>query len=32
LKKLTEASESWKRKYQFLASDEPDAYKTAAEK
>jgi chromosome segregation ATPase len=32
LKKLTESSESWKRKYQFLASDEPDAYKNAAEK
>jgi predicted RNase H-like nuclease (RuvC/YqgF family) len=32
VKKLTESSESWKRKYQFLASDEPNAYKTAAEK
>jgi myosin heavy chain 9/10/11/14 len=32
IKKLTESSESWKRKYQFLASDQPDAYKSAAEK
>jgi chromosome segregation ATPase len=31
IKKLTDSSESWKRKYQFLASDSPDAYKTAAE-
>jgi chromosome segregation ATPase len=31
IKKLTESSESWKRKYQFLASDQPDAYKNAAE-
>jgi chromosome segregation ATPase len=29
IKKLTEASDSWKRKYQFLASDQPDAYKSA---
>ena len=32
IKKLTESGESWKRKYQFLASDQPDAYKSAAEK
>jgi exonuclease SbcC len=32
IKKLNESAESWKRKYQFLASDSPDAYKTAAEK
>ncbi|HET7924548.1 MAG TPA: hypothetical protein VFL30_06590 [Rhodanobacteraceae bacterium] len=32
IKKLTESGESWKRKYQFLASDQPDAYKNAAEK
>lgn len=32
IKKLTESSESWKRKYQFLASDAPEAYKSAAEK
>ena len=32
IKKLTESSESWKRKYQFLAGDQPDAYKSAAEK
>ncbi len=32
IKKLTESSDSWKRKYQFLASDQPDAYKSAAEK
>jgi chromosome segregation ATPase len=32
IKKLTESSESWKRKYQFLASDQPAAYKSAAEK
>jgi chromosome segregation ATPase len=32
IKRLTESSESWKRKYQFLASDQPDAYKGAAEK
>ena len=30
--KLGDTAESWKRKYQFLASDSPDAYKTAAEK
>jgi chromosome segregation ATPase len=32
IKKLTESSESWKRKYQFLASDAPEAHKSAAEK
>jgi chromosome segregation ATPase len=32
IKKLTESSDSWKRKYQFLASDAPDAHKNAAEK
>ncbi|HET7133732.1 MAG TPA: hypothetical protein VFJ95_15870, partial [Gammaproteobacteria bacterium] len=32
VKKLTESAESWKRKYNFLATDAPDAYKTAAEK
>jgi chromosome segregation ATPase len=32
IKRLTESSESWKRKYQFLATDQPDAYKNAAEK
>jgi chromosome segregation ATPase len=32
IKKLTEAADAWKRKYQFLASDQPDAYKNAAEK
>jgi chromosome segregation ATPase len=32
IKKLTESAESWKRKYQFLASDQPDAYKNPAEK
>jgi chromosome segregation ATPase len=33
IKKLTESGESWKRKYQFLATDQPDAYKhQAAEK
>jgi uncharacterized coiled-coil protein SlyX len=32
IKKLTESSDSWKRKYQFLATDSPDAYKSAAEK
>lgn len=32
IKKLTESAESWKRKYNFLATDSPDAYKTAAEK
>ena len=29
IKKLTESAESWKRKYQFLSSDSPDAYKTS---
>ena len=28
IKKLTDSAESWKRKYQFLSSDSPDAYKT----
>jgi chromosome segregation ATPase len=32
IKKLNESLESWKRKYQFLAGDQPDAYKSAAEK
>ena len=32
IKKLNESAESWKRKYQFLATDSPDAYKIAAEK
>src|SRR5688572_12061960 len=32
IKRLTESGESWKRKYQFLASDQPDAYKNTAEK
>jgi chromosome segregation ATPase len=32
IKKLTESADSWKRKYNFLATDSPDAYKTAAEK
>jgi chromosome segregation ATPase len=32
IKKLTESSDSWKRKYQFLATDQPDAPKNAAEK
>jgi chromosome segregation ATPase len=31
IKKLTESAESWKRKYQFLSSDSPDAYKTSTE-
>ena len=31
IKKLNETAEGWKRKYQFLAADEPDAYKSAAE-
>jgi chromosome segregation ATPase len=30
IKKITESSESWKRKYQFLASDQPDPAKNAA--
>jgi chromosome segregation ATPase len=30
IKKLTESAESWKRKYQFLATDQPDAYKNVA--
>src|SRR5690606_2956518 len=29
--KLNESVESWRRKYQFLATEAPDAYKTAAE-
>jgi hypothetical protein len=32
IKKLNDSAESWKRKYQFLATDSPDAYKNAAEK
>jgi chromosome segregation ATPase len=32
IKKLTESADGWKRKYQFLATDQPDAYKTSAEK
>jgi chromosome segregation ATPase len=32
IKKLSESAESWKRKYQFLSTDAPDAYKAAAEK
>jgi chromosome segregation ATPase len=32
IKKLTESAESWKRKYQFLATDSPEVRKTAAEK
>jgi chromosome segregation ATPase len=32
IKKLSEAVESWKRKYQFLSADAPDAYKAAGEK
>ena len=32
IKKLTESGESWKRKYQFLASDQPDSLKNGAEK
>jgi chromosome segregation ATPase len=32
IKKLTESAESWKRKYQFLATDQPDAYKHQAPK
>jgi chromosome segregation ATPase len=31
IKRLTESSESWKRKYQFLASDAPEAYNGTAE-
>jgi len=31
IKKLNESADGWKRKYQFLAADEPDAYKSAAE-
>jgi chromosome segregation ATPase len=29
IKKLSEAAEAWKRKYQFLATDTPDAFNTA---
>ncbi len=32
IKKLTDSAESWKRKYQFLSTDQPDAYKNATEK
>ena len=28
IKKLTESAEGWKRKYQFLATDSPEAYKS----
>jgi chromosome segregation ATPase len=31
IRKLTESTESWKRRYQFLATDSPDAYKAAGE-
>jgi chromosome segregation ATPase len=31
IKKLTESADSWKRKYQFLSTDQPDAYKNAPE-
>jgi hypothetical protein len=30
IKKLNEAVDSWKRKYQFLSADAPDAYKAKA--
>jgi chromosome segregation ATPase len=30
IKKLTESGESWKRKYQFLAADQPDNHNTGA--
>ena len=29
---LTDAVDTWKRKYEFLSAEQPDAYKTAAEK
>jgi chromosome segregation ATPase len=32
IKQLTESADSWKRKYQFLATDAPDAYQTVVEK
>jgi len=32
IRKLTESSESWKRKYQFLATDQPDDPPSAAGK
>jgi len=32
IRHLSEAVEGWKRKYQFLAADEPEAYKNVAEK
>jgi chromosome segregation ATPase len=32
IKRLNESNDSWKRKYQFLAADQPDAYKNSAEK
>jgi hypothetical protein len=32
IRQLSEAAEGWKRKYQFLATDEPEAYKNVAEK
>ena len=32
IRKLSESADSWKRKYEFLSTEAPDAYKTAAEK
>ncbi len=32
IKKLNESAESWKRKYEFLATEEPAPYKASAEK
>ncbi len=32
IKKVTESAEGWKRKYQFLATDSPEAYKSTAGK
>ena len=32
IKKLSDSVESWKRKYEFLATDAPDAYQTAVKK
>ena len=29
IKKLTESADGWKRKYQFLSADEPEAYKSS---
>jgi hypothetical protein len=31
IKKINESAEGWKRKYQFLAADAPEAYKSATE-